>query len=94
MDQENDTLQELTVQGIAHGPLGRPWKGIDPSMRGRSWLLPPDELEELDRSGLIHWYDGLPYIQMRAEEIEAGKLRDVARARRVAREWLKSRSLA
>lgn len=36
------------------GNTGKPWRGILPP-KGRHWRYPVEELEELDRKGLIEW---------------------------------------
>jgi len=35
-------LVTLDGPGIRHGSSGTPWRGIDPSTKGRHWELPPD----------------------------------------------------
>ena len=37
-----------------NGPTGQPWRGIKPP-KGRHWRYPPEELERLDKMGLIEW---------------------------------------
>lgn len=58
------------------GPTGQPWRGILPPP-GRHWRYPPEELERLDRMGLIEWSStGNPRKKIYAEEIIAqGKKR-------------------
>ncbi len=59
-----------------NGPTGQPWRGILPPP-GRHWRYPPEELERLDRMGLIEWSStGNPRKKIYAEEIIAqGKKR-------------------
>ncbi len=55
-----------TGAGISHGKTGEPWRGIDPTAKGRHWARPPAELETLEAKGLIHWPDrpgAWPYIK-------------------------------
>ncbi len=37
-----------------NGPTGQPWRNMNPP-KGRHWRCSPDELDELDRQGLIEW---------------------------------------
>jgi len=46
---------DLTGSGIRHGETGLPWRGFNPTEKGRHWAYPPAELEELDGKGLIYW---------------------------------------
>lgn len=44
----------LTGSGIRHGESGKPWKGFNPTAKGRHWAVPGALLEDLDEdlSGL------------------------------------------
>jgi len=56
-----------TGAGISKGETGQPWRGIDPTAKGRHWARPPIEMEKLDAAGLIYWPDkkgAWPYIKM------------------------------
>lgn len=44
-----------TGAGTRQGETGKPWRGIDPTAKGRHWVRPPAELEELDKQGKIYW---------------------------------------
>ncbi|MBI2684185.1 MAG: restriction endonuclease [Actinobacteria bacterium] len=46
---------DLTGAGRRNGATGQPWRGIDPGVIGRHWMVPPEELEELDGQGRIYW---------------------------------------
>ena len=35
-------VNSLTGPGVRFGDSGQPWRGIDPSERGRHWAMPPD----------------------------------------------------
>ena len=37
----------LTAAGVRHGESGKPWRGVDPTARGRHWALPKKLLEDL-----------------------------------------------
>jgi site-specific DNA-methyltransferase (adenine-specific) len=46
---------DLTGAGTRKGATGQPWRGIDPTSIGRHWMIPPDELDQLDAEGRIYW---------------------------------------
>jgi site-specific DNA-methyltransferase (adenine-specific)/adenine-specific DNA-methyltransferase len=46
---------DLTARGLRNGETGKPWHGIDPSLKGNHWKVPPSELDRLDAEGRIHW---------------------------------------
>jgi site-specific DNA-methyltransferase (adenine-specific) len=48
-------LNDITGSGTRKGPSGQPWRGLDPTTIGRHWMKVPDDLEEMDRQGRIHW---------------------------------------
>jgi len=61
-----------TGAGIRHGETGKPWRGIDPTSKGRHWVKIPLELEELDRKGKIYWpkkEKAWPYIKIYLDEM-------------------------
>ena len=61
----------LTAAGVRHGESGKPWRGVDPTRKGRHWALPAkfikqlgitgatvqDRLDALDKAGRIIWPD-------------------------------------
>lgn len=57
-----------------NGVTGLPWRGIRPP-RGRHWRYPPEELDRLDKEGLIEWSpNGNPRKIIYADEmIQKGK---------------------
>jgi adenine-specific DNA-methyltransferase len=59
-----------------NGVTGLPWRGIRPP-RGRHWQYPPEELDRLDKEGLIEWSpNGNPRKIIYADEmIQKGKKR-------------------
>jgi len=59
-----------------NGPTGQPWRELRPP-RGRHWRCPPEELERLERAGLIEWSStGNPRKKIYADEVMArGKKR-------------------
>ena len=46
---------DLTGSGIRRGATGNPWKGFDPTEKGRHWMYPPSVLDELNSDGRSYW---------------------------------------
>ena len=46
---------DLTGSGIRQGETGLPWRGFNPTEKGRHWAYPPKELDVMDSKGLIYW---------------------------------------
>lgn len=74
---------DLTAAGRRTGPSGMPWRGIDPSAKGRHWAIPgfvkeivagqvtQDALDALDAAGRIFWpkaQGGIPMLKRYLEE--------------------------
>jgi len=62
-----------TGAGVSNGVTGQPWRGIDPTAKGRHWARTPNELEKLDKRGLIHWPDkkgAWPYIKVYLDDMK------------------------
>jgi adenine-specific DNA-methyltransferase len=60
-----------------NGVTGKPWRGMMPP-KGRHWRVPPDELEDLDKKGLIEWSStGNPRKKIFAEDNKGKKIQDV-----------------
>ena len=68
-------ISDLTAPGLRNGESGQPWRGFDPSAKGRHWAVPRtfpgadklpeglhDALSYLDSIGRIHWSNrgGMP----------------------------------
>jgi hypothetical protein len=70
---------DLTAAGITKdGPSGKPWRGINPSSKGRHWAYNPVKLEQLNKEGKIHWpKKGVPRLKKYADEFEGITLQDV-----------------
>jgi adenine specific DNA methylase Mod len=69
-----------TGAGVRHGDTGKPWRGIDPTAKGRHWARPPQDLDALDEVGLIHWPDkpgAWPYIKVYLDERLGAPAQDV-----------------
>lgn len=74
---------DLTAPGVRSGPSGAPWRGIDPSTKGRHWAIPgfvkeiikdletQDALDALERAGRLFWpkrAGGIPMLKRYLEE--------------------------
>ncbi|EAK9994728.1 site-specific DNA-methyltransferase [Campylobacter lari] len=60
-----------------NGDTGREWRGILPP-KGRHWRSSPDELESLDKQGLIEWSKtGNPRIKKYAKNHKGKKIQDI-----------------
>lgn len=55
---------DLTAAGTRRGETGQPWRGIDPTAKGRHWAYPPSELDGFDKEKKIYWPErgGLPRL--------------------------------
>lgn len=59
------------------GKTGSLWRDMSPPA-GRHWRTNPDELEKLDKEGLIEWSkNGVPRIKKYADEHTGKKLQDI-----------------
>jgi adenine-specific DNA-methyltransferase len=47
-------LVPIHAPGMRNGPSGQPWRGMVPPP-GKHWQFVPETLEQLDRSGEMHW---------------------------------------
>lgn len=68
-----------TGAGISKGVTGQPWRGIDPTSKGRHWAKTPDEMDKLDAAGLIYWpkkAGAWPYIKLYLEDMEGVPAQD------------------
>ncbi len=69
-----------TGAGTRDGATGQPWRGIDPTPKGRHWAKTPEEMEKLDAAGLIYWPEkegGWPYIKLYLDEQKGIPTQDV-----------------
>src|SRR5689334_14059916 len=80
----------LTAAGVRAGPSGRPWRGIDPSAKGRHWAIPrylgmegmdtQEAPEALDRAGRLFWpkrAGGVPMLKWYLDESKGVPAQDV-----------------
>jgi adenine specific DNA methylase Mod len=70
----------LMASGRTAGVSGQPWRGVDVSSRGKNgmhWLKSPDELEQLDKEGLINWNsEGVPELKYYLHEAKGTYVSD------------------
>jgi hypothetical protein len=69
-----------TGAGLRYGITGKPWRGIDPSAKGRHWAKTHEDMEKLDAQGLIHWPNkegGWPYIKVYLDVMKGTHAQDV-----------------
>lgn len=62
-----------TGAGVSRGVTGQPWRGVDPTAKGRHWAKTPEELDRLDAEGLIHWpkkKGAWPYIKLYLDDMK------------------------
>ena len=74
---------DLTAAGIRHGASGLPWRGVDPTSKGRHWAIPgfiketvgdldtQAALDALDAAGRIFWpkaTGGIPMLKRYVDE--------------------------
>lgn len=72
--------QDVTGAGVRHGATGQPWRGVDPTPKGRHWMRPPAELDKLDAAGRIYWPDkpgAWPYLKLYLDERLGMPLQDI-----------------
>jgi DNA modification methylase len=57
------TAGDLTAAGVRHGESGLPWKGIDPTAKGRHWAIPGYVREILGESEKLTVQAGLDRLE-------------------------------
>ena len=90
---ERYRTEPLTGAGLRNGESGKPWRGFDPSAKGRHWAVPRRwpgaekmprgvhaALDYLDSVGRIHWpnlEDGQPVSKYRLSDMPGVPAQDV-----------------
>ncbi len=72
---------DITAAGKRSGPSGQPWRGINPTDKGRHWAIPgylelgnlpaQEALDVLDKQNRLHWpkkKDGMPMFKRYLDE--------------------------
>jgi DNA modification methylase len=82
----------LTAPGVRSGSSGKPWRGIDPTAKGRHWAVPGfardvigdldtlEALEALDKMGRVFWpkkSGGTPMLKLYLDESKGVPALDV-----------------
>jgi site-specific DNA-methyltransferase (adenine-specific) len=85
-------LGDLTGPGKSSGDSGKPWKGVDPTAKGRHWAIPrtllakeclPDDildaLDMMDSLGRVYWpkEGGVPQLKRYLDEMPGSEASDV-----------------
>ena len=73
------TLSDLMAAGIRHGSSGKPWRGIDPSVKGNHWKFQIETLDKLDEEGRIYWppKGKVPRYKRYLDEVKGTALQDI-----------------
>lgn len=80
VDGRRHKRQDLTGAGVRNGATGQPWRGVDPTPKGRHWCRPPVELDSLDAAGRIYWPEkpgAWPYLKLYLDERPGMPLQDL-----------------
>lgn len=75
--KDGDATGAGTVQG---GETGKPWRGFNPTNKGRHWANPPAKMEELNAAGDIYWpkkEGGWPRLKQYLEDMPGVLLQDL-----------------
>lgn len=70
----------LTAAGVRHGESGKPWRGVDPSLKGNHWKFTIQKLDELDKAGRIYFpkkTGGIPRYKRYLDEMPGILLQDI-----------------
>ena len=73
-------LGDLTGAGIRHGDTGEEWHGINPTAKGRHWMMARSDLDQLEREGRIYFpkkESGVPRYIGFLDEMPGIPLQDV-----------------
>ncbi len=72
-------LSDLTGAGTRNGETGEIWRGIDVTAKGRHWMRPPRELDELDVQGRLHWplKGTVPSYKRYLDEMSGVQIQDI-----------------
>jgi len=74
------TSSDLMAAGVRYGESGKPWHGIDPTLRGNHWKFTIKGLEELDSQGKIYFpkkEGGTPRYKRYLDEVHGILLQDI-----------------
>lgn len=69
----------LCAAGTRKGESGKPWRGIDPGLKGMHWKFTVQKLDELDAEGRIYWppKGTMPQYKRYREELKGKMVTDI-----------------
>ena len=78
-DGRRYTRSDLMAAGVRRGSSGQPWRGIDPTARGRHWQFTIEDLERLDKEGRIYYppRGGVPRYKRYLDEMSGVTMQDI-----------------
>ena len=71
---------DLTGSGTRRGETGQPWRGFNPTEKGRHWMNPSDVLDRLDKENRIYWPKSAkawPKLKRYLSEARGAPLQDI-----------------
>lgn len=71
---------DLTANGVRNGETGKPWRGFNPTDKGRHWMVPPNKLDNLDEDQRIYWpksKEAWPKLKRYISEARGVPLQDI-----------------
>lgn len=74
------TLSDLMAAGTRNGSSGKPWRGIDPALKGNHWKYQVEKLDILDAEGRIYWPEkegGIPRYKRYLDEMKGVAIQSI-----------------
>jgi adenine specific DNA methylase Mod len=70
---------DLCAAGTRKGDSGKPWRGIDPGVKGMHWKYTVQRLDELDKEGRIYWPPNgtMPQYKRYLDELKGKAVGDI-----------------
>ena len=70
---------DLCAAGTRKGESGKPWRGIDPGVKGMHWKYTVTRLDELDAEGRIYWPPAgtMPQYKRYIDELKGKAIGDI-----------------
>ena len=81
-DEHGRLFMDVNATGpeTRNGETGKPWRGFNPTDKGRHWAHPPAKMDELDAVGDIYWPKkdgGQPRLKLYLDDTPGVPLQDV-----------------